>query len=510
MGNLLGTARQQEPSSKTEEAARDSDEPEEIKPRKEECKECKECCTKIEVIDLDALRKEVEELKANPPAYVSQIGELVLPALLSNEEGELVKPDPEKGPWELTMSVSGKDGDDAYGFPFRIRMRFRKTWPTTPALVRFMCVFHHALTDESEAMVQPFYRSLDKNDDGQHTLRLMVKGVHDFLVDPLESWGMSQDQVPMRLKLAVESNRKQSAERFSTIQKYAKQVKHPDLFLTPALWKDEWFAPDFLKAMEENSEDAWRALVLEELPGEVFSFQMFTDEFCDKFVEEIFNFYASGLPARRPNSMNNYGIILNEIGLEPMIDLLQRKLQPLGDLYFPGAGNGWDGHHCFIVRYRENEDLGLDMHTDDSDVTFNVCLGLEFKGAGLQFCGHMGAANHRKHTYTYMHSKGRCVFHLGRKRHGADDISEGERLNMILWNHSSAYRESNEYTDPDYHKEEGPPDAVCVSYTHDRDYGNFKEYPKGKEKFRGRGWCPPKQFQYDDFKPDSTNEVIRG
>eukprot|EP00854_Cymbomonas_tetramitiformis_P003011 gene3011-biopygen2950 len=33
------------------------------------------------------------------------------------------------------------------------------------------------------------------------------------------------------------------------------------------------------------------------------------------------------------------------------------------------------------------EDLGLDMHTDDSDVTYNVCLGKEFEGAGLTFCG---------------------------------------------------------------------------------------------------------------------------
>ena len=39
------------------------------------------------------------------------------------------------------------------------------------------------------------------------------------------------------------------------------------------------------------------------------------------------------------------------------------------------------------VRYRSDEDAGLDMHTDDSDVTFNVCLGKEFTGAGLTFCG---------------------------------------------------------------------------------------------------------------------------
>ena len=68
-----------------------------------------------------------------------------------------------------------------------------------------------------------------------------------------------------------------------------------------------------------------------------------------------------------------------------------------------------DGHHCFIVRYRSGEDLGLDMHTDDSDVTFNLCLGLEFTGAGLQFCGMAGAADHRKHRHSYLHRKARAI-----------------------------------------------------------------------------------------------------
>ena len=35
----------------------------------------------------------------------------------------------------------------------------------------------------------------------------------------------------------------------------------------------------------------------------------------------------------------------------------------------------------------------------------NLCLGLEFAGAGLQFCGMMGATDHRKHCYTYYHKK---------------------------------------------------------------------------------------------------------
>ena len=47
-------------------------------------------------------------------------------------------------------------------------------------------------------------------------------------------------------------------------------------------------------------------------------------DFCDKFLAEIDNYFASGLPIRRPNSMNNYGLIVNEIGMEPSITALQQ------------------------------------------------------------------------------------------------------------------------------------------------------------------------------------------
>jgi len=377
-------------------------------------------------------------------------------------------------------------------------------------VVRFQCVIHHALIDDEQGMLLPFYKTLERTQDNIFTIPLILKAVREFLVDPLAAWGIPIAQAPTRLTLSIADNEEMNEKRLTTIKKYAAMVKHQEFFRVPVVLREEWFEPAFWRAHMENTPEAWRALLEEHLENEVYSFKMLSEVFCEQLLEEIFNFYDSGLPARRPNSMNNYGIILNEIGLEPLIDGLQAMLQTLGDMLWPGAGSDWDGHHCFIVRYREGEDLGLDMHTDDSDVTFNLCLGLNFQGAGLQFCGLMGAPNHRRHTLTYQHVKGSVVCHLGRKRHGADDISEGERLNLILWNHSSTYRETSEYKEPPYSTEEGPPDQVCVSYTHDRDYGIFKEYPRGKEKFKGRGWCPPKQYEYADFKQDAPRVLGGG
>jgi hypothetical protein len=136
------------------------------------------------------------------------------------------------------------------------------------------------------------------------------------------------------------------------------------------------------------------------------------------------------------------------------------------------------------VQYKQGEDLGLDMHVDACDVTLNVCLGKEFTGAGLSFCGLRGevSSDERRFSYRHKHVLGRAIMHLGHHRHGADDIITGERYNLIMWNKSSTYRASRAFmskyqTPPD---SRGPPDLVCLSYTHDKDYEDYKEYPPGK------------------------------
>jgi len=280
---------------------------------------------------------------------------------------------------------------------------------------------------------------------------------------------------------------------------YKPLQKHPELFDVETGWKTEWFDQDFLFALRTNTDDAWARVVTEHLPGAVFSCKIFAPAFCQMLIEEVDHFATTGLPVRRPNSMNNYGIILNEIGWRPMVNILQDNvLAKIAHRQWPKICP-FDDHHTFIVRYKEGEDLGLDMHTDDSDVTFNICLGKEFTGAGLSFCGVMGQGDHRKHQHTFQHEVGRCCWHLGRQRHGADDIKSGERLNLIIWNHSSSYRKSTEYMYPPYKKEDAQPDAICLSYTHDRDYGIFKEYSAKHVEFQGRGWCPRNGYEYEGF-----------
>jgi hypothetical protein len=124
---------------------------------------------------------------------------------------------------------------------------------------------------------------------------------------------------------------------------------------------------------------------------------------------------------------------------------------------------------------RAEADTALDMHHDASEVTLNVCLGREFEGGGLQFCGDFGSFDHRKARLAWQHTPGVALLHLGRQRHGAETITSGERYNLIVWARSSAFRGAAAYghVAPDGYprdEERDVPDRLCLSKSNDRDY----------------------------------------
>lgn len=305
----------------------------------------------------------------------------------------------------------------------------------------------------------------------------------------------------------------------STVVRYkAHGRKHPFLFESGGFRPEDAIEPRMLKlisSLDGSSRDTARKQVLESgmvtevISGLVFSFPIFTMEFCELLMEEIRHFYGSKLPAKRPNSMNNYGIILNDIGLEPLIfDLQDAVIQPLASVLLPVEGSELESHHSFTIRYKGGEDTHLDVHTDDSDITFNVNIFGNYTGAPLVFCGINGEPDHRQFRTAYQHQLGHAVLHRGRHRHGAEDISSGERMNLVIWSYSPSYRSSKE-SEKNHKKEAGPPHRRCVSYTHDRDFGRFREWPEGKKsQFHGRGWCPPRGKEYDGFVPDVPDSQL--
>lgn len=449
-----------------------------------------------------ALLSEIDAARALP--FVENLAAEVM--AFAESGGAAVEPTADTGPFVVMATLLGSEGTAYDGCRFRVRLKCNALWPQSLPEVRFCGVIHHPFVARDGLL------------DEDHFLHAIGKLRAEASVEgsPLGSLCAALCAVDSLLLVSAPDNSsakgrasvfRDSAERMQTIAAYAPQQKHPRLFDVQRGWDPEWFDPMFRAASDAGTAESWRSLVREEA-WEVFSFPMFTEAFCDMLVEEMLHFESTGLPISRPNSMNKYGLIINNIGLEAMLDQLQELfLQPLSHVLFPGIGSQFDHHHSFVVRYKMGEDLGLDMHTDDSEVTFNICLGREFEGAGLQICGNQAGATHRKASISYRHIRGRCLLHLGHRRHGADDITAGERLNLIIWNHNNEYRRTDRWSSfhmqgSKYETEDGPPDLVCVSFTHDRDYGIFQEYSDKTKQHQGKGWCPPRFAEYDGFQPE--------
>jgi hypothetical protein len=176
-------------------------------------------------------------------------------------------------------------------------------------------------------------------------------------------------------------------ERLSNMSQYDR--KYPRLFDAVKPLERDWFDASLWNALRSQNPLSLRSILTEEFPG-VYSMPFFSKAFCDVFLEEIIHFERSGLPWRRPNSMNRYGVVVDDIGMEDIMQkIMVEIISPLATLlYSAQGGSSLDHHHAFVVQYQQGQDVKLEMHTDDSEVTLNVCLGAEgFKGSGLSFCG---------------------------------------------------------------------------------------------------------------------------
>ncbi|XP_053636570.1 2-oxoglutarate and iron-dependent oxygenase domain-containing protein 2 [Cherax quadricarinatus] len=222
----------------------------------------------------------------------------------------------------------------------------------------------------------------------------------------------------------------------------AKEYKpiHPQIFTLQPLFLDPRFQE--IVSLAEKPEQMVDGILkhMESHQERIYSLPVFTKEFCKLFLDELVNFEESPLPKDQPNTMNQYGIKLDEFGFDNFISSLrQTYLTPLTKLLFPDVGGeSLDSHKAFIVTYKEGQDVDLDYHYDNAEVTLNVCLNEDFSDGDLYFGPMRNETSSQRLGYS--HKLGRGVLHRGQQRHGALPISDGVRYNLIVWMRSSQVR----------------------------------------------------------------------
>eukprot|EP00325_Prymnesiales_sp_UTEX-LB-985_P005856 CAMPEP_0174696928 /NCGR_PEP_ID=MMETSP1094-20130205/2931_1 /TAXON_ID=156173 /ORGANISM="Chrysochromulina brevifilum, Strain UTEX LB 985" /LENGTH=351 /DNA_ID=CAMNT_0015893803 /DNA_START=51 /DNA_END=1106 /DNA_ORIENTATION=+ len=204
----------------------------------------------------------------------------------------------------------------------------------------------------------------------------------------------------------------------------------------PQLWtlQDDFLHPDFvaLVASAARADGSWRPPP--SIADGVYTLPIFSTKFCKLLYEELKAFSRSGLPCGRPNSMNRFGMLLDELGLTPglITPLVRDYVRPLAACLAPLAavgGGAIDHHKAFVVAYRMGEDEELSQHFDNAEVTLNANLGVDFEGGELVFYGHKDRAGDTPvacHEWTSESGGleiGHGVLHLGAQVDGAHSIA---------------------------------------------------------------------------------------
>ena len=209
----------------------------------------------------------------------------------------------------------------------------------------------------------------------------------------------------------------------------------------------ELYRPDALELFDDPATT--------EVHPRVHTTRLVSSAWCARLLAEVDRIEAwcesTGTVLQRPNSMNDYGLILDQVGFQPVLEeLVARGVRPLASRLFAELGGAaLDEHHGFVVDYEEGRDEELGFHVDDSEVTLNLCLGDAFQGAELYFRGLRCERHRQTPTATaedleLVHEPGVAVLHAGPHRHGVHSLFEGRRRNLIVWCRSSSYRAARE------------------------------------------------------------------
>ncbi|XP_077377056.1 2-oxoglutarate and iron-dependent oxygenase domain-containing protein 2 isoform X1 [Festucalex cinctus] len=245
-------------------------------------------------------------------------------------------------------------------------------------------------------------------------------------------------EVDRRMCLAVTS-----VNRAAVIKKTYRPL-HPHVYQL----QETFLAPEFKHIVEycrsqKVTLKSLSDLLEKETAPRVYRFPVFNKSFCADLIDELEHFERSAAPKGQPNTMNNYGILLNELGFDEgfVTPLREQYLHPLTSVLYPDCGGRClDSHKAFVVKYDMKEDLDLSYHYDNAEVTLNASLGRDFTEGNLYFGDMRQVPLNETECSEVQHRAGEGLLHRGQHMHGALPISSGQRWNLVIWMRSSQER----------------------------------------------------------------------
>jgi hypothetical protein len=174
---------------------------------------------------------------------------------------------------------------------------------------------------------------------------------------------------------------------------------------------------------------------------DVYSFPLLAPSFCSKlqqFVRKIMEELETNPEFQHLNrgvrDLDNLGLgwindLLLHLVVRPIARHIYQETDILGDL---------DWRQGYVAAYAASPSPSkprqrLVPHTDDSEVTLNICIGDVFDGGLLNFWGIRGTDQGGTLLGEYHPEVGRALLHSGRHLHEVTEVTSGNRFAFILW-----------------------------------------------------------------------------
>lgn len=166
-------------------------------------------------------------------------------------------------------------------------------------------------------------------------------------------------------------------------------------------------------------------LIVDEPIADIFSFPLFTEEFCQLLIDE-----ANRKDAWTRNRHENYpatDMLINELGLQTYYQyVLQDFVYPVAIHKWKLEGPEWPkmDSENFIIKYEENVQGHLSLHHDGATISCVLALNEEYEGGGTWF-SRQQELHKGKTGYISIHPS--IITH----RHGARPVTKGERYVLV-------------------------------------------------------------------------------
>ena len=183
--------------------------------------------------------------------------------------------------------------------------------------------------------------------------------------------------------------------------------------------------------------------LLIEIKDGVYKFPLLNDQFCDLIVEHSMK-YVNVLDKRFALDYMNLSwlndLLLNNI-IKPISNLiLKHELHYNCHNSSDNVDRELDWRHGYLVGYtsKDSKDNILRLnslveHTDDSEVTLNVCLYDKFNGGELVVSEIRGNNENINDNIQIKMEKGYGILHIGRQFHAVKPVLNGKRIVLIVW-----------------------------------------------------------------------------